>query len=239
MSVPASGPAPPPSDSTVVPGGRPRPSACLTRLPSLSIHSPRSSRVRELRLYDVANTAGVAGDLSHISTAAHVTAHTGPQQLGDALYGAHLVVIPAGVPRKPGMTRDDLFNINAGASSGRLVGGDGSPREGRGGAEERGGRGAAGTSTRPVLLPAILFSAAYRRTPPSTCAPAPPHPSPLPQALCAPWWRAWRATAPAPGWPSSQTRSTPPCPSRQRCARCTVWFPSCRVPSCALLASCP
>lgn len=28
--------------------------------------------------------------------------------------GADLVVIPAGVPRKPGMTRDDLFNINAG-----------------------------------------------------------------------------------------------------------------------------
>ena len=27
---------------------------------------------------------------------------------------AHLVIIPAGVPRKPGMTRDDLFNINAG-----------------------------------------------------------------------------------------------------------------------------
>lgn len=24
------------------------------------------------------------------------------------------VVIPAGIPRKPGMTRDDLFNINAG-----------------------------------------------------------------------------------------------------------------------------
>jgi malate dehydrogenase len=30
------------------------------------------------------------------------------------LTGADLVVIPAGVPRKPGMTRDDLFNINAG-----------------------------------------------------------------------------------------------------------------------------
>ena len=27
--------------------------------------------------------------------------------------GAQLVIIPAGVPRKPGMTRDDLFNINA------------------------------------------------------------------------------------------------------------------------------
>jgi len=30
------------------------------------------------------------------------------------LAGAELVIIPAGVPRKPGMTRDDLFNINAG-----------------------------------------------------------------------------------------------------------------------------
>ncbi len=27
--------------------------------------------------------------------------------------GAKVVVIPAGVPRKPGMTRDDLFNTNA------------------------------------------------------------------------------------------------------------------------------
>jgi malate/lactate dehydrogenase len=25
-----------------------------------------------------------------------------------------VIVIPAGVPRKPGMTRDDLFNVNAG-----------------------------------------------------------------------------------------------------------------------------
>lgn len=27
--------------------------------------------------------------------------------------GCDVVIIPAGVPRKPGMTRDDLFNINA------------------------------------------------------------------------------------------------------------------------------
>ena len=27
---------------------------------------------------------------------------------------AQVVIIPAGVPRKPGMTRDDLFNVNAG-----------------------------------------------------------------------------------------------------------------------------
>ena len=38
----------------------------------------------------------------------------GKDDLSTALKGADLVVIPAGVPRKPGMTRDDLFNINAG-----------------------------------------------------------------------------------------------------------------------------
>jgi len=43
-----------------------------------------------------------------------VTSHLGPEQLPNALYNSHLVIIPAGVPRKPGMTRDDLFNINAG-----------------------------------------------------------------------------------------------------------------------------
>lgn len=43
-----------------------------------------------------------------------VTSHLGPDQLPNALYNSHLVIIPAGVPRKPGMTRDDLFNINAG-----------------------------------------------------------------------------------------------------------------------------
>ena len=45
-----------------------------------------------------------------------VTSHLGPDQLSNALYNSHLVIIPAGVPRKPGMTRDDLFNINAGKS---------------------------------------------------------------------------------------------------------------------------
>merc|ERR1712176_826107 len=34
--------------------------------------------------------------------------------LTKALDGCDIVVIPAGVPRKPGMTRDDLFAINAG-----------------------------------------------------------------------------------------------------------------------------
>ena len=50
----------------------------------------------------------------HSSNIQQVTGHTGQESLGDSLAGADLVVIPAGVPRKPGMTRDDLFNINAG-----------------------------------------------------------------------------------------------------------------------------
>lgn len=35
------------------------------------------------------------------------------ENLKDALSGAEIILIPAGVPRKPGMTRDDLFNTNA------------------------------------------------------------------------------------------------------------------------------
>ncbi|KDD77075.1 alpha/beta C-terminal domain of lactate/malate dehydrogenase [Helicosporidium sp. ATCC 50920] len=41
------------------------------------------------------------------------SAHTGKEKLKDALDGAEVVVIPAGFPRKPGMTRDDLFDVNA------------------------------------------------------------------------------------------------------------------------------
>eukprot|EP00775_Hariotina_reticulata_P009001 gene9001-9174_t len=80
----------------------------------LSLLLKGSNYIEELSLYDVANTAGVACDISHISTGVKVKAYTGPNQLQDALRGCQLVIIPAGVPRKPGMTRDDLFNINAG-----------------------------------------------------------------------------------------------------------------------------
>ena len=38
-------------------------------------------------------------------------------KLEKALQGVQLALIPAGVPRKPGMTRDDLFNTNAGGAS--------------------------------------------------------------------------------------------------------------------------
>merc|ERR1712176_1205921 len=38
--------------------------------------------------------------------------------LGDCLGGCHLVLVPAGMPRKPGQTRDDLFKINADIAKG-------------------------------------------------------------------------------------------------------------------------
>jgi malate dehydrogenase len=45
----------------------------------------------------------------------------GDDQLASALTGCDLVIIPAGVPRKPGMTRDDLFKINAGIVKGLMT----------------------------------------------------------------------------------------------------------------------
>ncbi|AEE21578.1 malate dehydrogenase [Paraglaciecola chathamensis] len=68
----------------------------------------------ELALYDVAPVVpGVAVDLSHIPTDVKVEGF-GKDDLAKALSGSDIVLIPAGVPRKPGMDRSDLFNINAG-----------------------------------------------------------------------------------------------------------------------------
>ena len=79
----------------------------------LSLLLKQSPLVTQLSLYDLAHTPGVAADLSHINTKAKVTGYIGPEQLKASLEGVQVVVIPAGVPRKPGMTRDDLFNTNA------------------------------------------------------------------------------------------------------------------------------
>lgn len=80
----------------------------------LSMLLKNDVNVSDLRLYDVMNTAGVTADLSHVCTPAKVTGYTGPNEIADALEGTQIVVCPAGVPRKPGMSRDDLFDINAG-----------------------------------------------------------------------------------------------------------------------------
>jgi malate dehydrogenase len=89
----------------------------------LSLLLKLSPEVTELSCYDIVGTPGVAADLSHIPTHSTVTGSlpapgswpaVGNTGLKEALTGASVVVIPAGVPRKPGMTRDDLFNTNAG-----------------------------------------------------------------------------------------------------------------------------
>ncbi|ORX96658.1 malate dehydrogenase, NAD-dependent [Basidiobolus meristosporus CBS 931.73] len=81
----------------------------------LSLLLKQSTLIDHLSLYDIVNTPGVAADLSHINTPSKVTGHV-PENDGlkEALVDANVVVIPAGVPRKPGMTRDDLFKTNAG-----------------------------------------------------------------------------------------------------------------------------
>jgi len=77
----------------------------------LKLDLPENS---ELSLYDVAPvTPGVAKDLSHIPTSVKVTGFGG-DDAAPALEGADVVLISAGVARKPGMDRSDLFNINAG-----------------------------------------------------------------------------------------------------------------------------
>lgn len=80
----------------------------------LSLLVKMSPLVSDLHLYDIANVKGVAADLSHCNTPAKVEAFTGKDELPAALKDVDLVIIPAGIPRKPGMSRDDLFNINAG-----------------------------------------------------------------------------------------------------------------------------
>ncbi|KAI9681607.1 MAG: Malate dehydrogenase, cytoplasmic [Trizodia sp. TS-e1964] len=80
----------------------------------LSLLMKLNPRVTELALYDIRGGPGVAADISHINTNSKVTGYEPtPSGLRAALKGAKVVLIPAGVPRKPGMTRDDLFNTNA------------------------------------------------------------------------------------------------------------------------------
>ncbi|KAI3319571.1 malate dehydrogenase [Xylariaceae sp. AK1471] len=80
----------------------------------LSLLLKLNPRVTELSLYDIRGAPGVAADVSHVNTKSTVKGYeptaTG---LANCLKGSDVVLIPAGVPRKPGMTRDDLFNTNA------------------------------------------------------------------------------------------------------------------------------
>ena len=84
----------------------------------LKLRLPQGST---LSLYDVMGAEGVAADLSHIDTPVHVKWAAGKlptvpndPALSNLAKGVDVFVIVAGVPRKPGMTRDDLFKVNAG-----------------------------------------------------------------------------------------------------------------------------
>ena len=97
-------------------GGIGQPLSLLLRLNPL---------VSDLRLYDVVkHTPGIAKDLEHICASGKVSGYfdavssKSKPQLLQALKGCDLVLIPAGVPRKPGMSRDDLFGVNAGIIAG-------------------------------------------------------------------------------------------------------------------------
>merc|ERR1712137_1005720 len=80
--------------------------------------------VSELCVYDLTlamvPAAGVAADLSHLEKKCKVKGYAldkddkPVEKLQECLTGCHLVLVPAGMPRKPGMTRADLLGTNAG-----------------------------------------------------------------------------------------------------------------------------
>merc|ERR1719206_1416133 len=67
---------------------------------------------------------GVATDLSHIEKKCKVKGYAidkdekAIDKLEECLTGCDLVLVPAGLPRKPGQTRSDLLAINAGIAKG-------------------------------------------------------------------------------------------------------------------------
>ncbi|CAK9436067.1 uncharacterized protein LODBEIA_P06250 [Lodderomyces beijingensis] len=93
----------------------------------LSLLVKLNAKVDELALFDVVNVPGVGADLGHINSDSKTQSYLPSSKedktaLAAALKGSDIVIIPAGVPRKPGMTRDDLFNINASICQGLAEG---------------------------------------------------------------------------------------------------------------------
>jgi len=94
----------------------------------LSMLMTMDKNVKEVSVYDLSIAmvppGGVAADLSHLEGSVKVKGYAGElgqppaNFMGDALTGCSLVLIPAGMPRKPGQTRDDLFKTNADIAKG-------------------------------------------------------------------------------------------------------------------------
>merc|ERR1719181_1097682 len=87
--------------------------------------------VKELAIIDlniaVVPAEGVQADLSHIEGKCKVTScvltlnvDKAIDKAGAALSGCDLVLVPAGVPRKPGQDRKDLLTINADIAKGTV-----------------------------------------------------------------------------------------------------------------------
>jgi len=94
----------------------------------LSMLMAMDSNCSELCVFDLniamVPPAGVAADLNHIETKCSVKGYVmevgkNPVDfLEECLTGCDLVLVPAGLPRKPGQSRDDLFKANAGIAKG-------------------------------------------------------------------------------------------------------------------------
>jgi hypothetical protein len=94
----------------------------------LSMLMAMDPNVKELCVFDLSVAmvppAGVAADLGHLEKPVKVTGYVmevgkNPiDHLEECLTGCDLVLVPAGMPRKPGMTRDDLFKVNADIAKG-------------------------------------------------------------------------------------------------------------------------
>jgi len=94
----------------------------------LSLLMTLDKNVREVSVYDLkiamVPPEGVAADLGHLENKVAVNGYVGElneppmNYTKDALSGCDVVLIPAGMPRKPGMTRDDLFKVNADIAKG-------------------------------------------------------------------------------------------------------------------------
>jgi malate dehydrogenase len=94
----------------------------------LSMLMAMDPNVGELTVFDLnvamVPPAGVAADLGHLEKKAEVKGYVMDvgnkpiDHLEECLTGCDLVLIPAGMPRKPGQTRDDLFKVNADIAKG-------------------------------------------------------------------------------------------------------------------------
>ncbi|CAE8666689.1 unnamed protein product, partial [Polarella glacialis] len=94
----------------------------------LSLLMAMDPKVKELCIFDLSVAmvppTGVAADLGHLERKNTVKGYSMDigqkpvDHLEECLTGCHLVLVPAGMPRKPGQSRDDLFKINADIAKG-------------------------------------------------------------------------------------------------------------------------